>query len=164
MAKRRKRTNKAVPAKGRLQDIADRLWSLAVKNDWANLCAVCGRRDGKIDPHHVVPRQHFKHRYDLRNGIALCVHCHNFDPDVAPHKNAAAWLQWLEHYHPELHRWYVETTATQAYKQFNGTINAAYYCGVIRGLRQYVDEDDYTRIVGQRFSRWLEENGGNDGV
>ena len=33
MAKRRQRVSKAVPAKGRLRDMCDRLWALAVKDD-----------------------------------------------------------------------------------------------------------------------------------
>ena len=156
----RQRTSKDVPAKGRLRDFADRLWSRAVLDEWANRCAVCGRRHGKIDPHHVVPRQHFRYRHDLRNGIALCVHCHNFDPDVAPHKNAAAWLLWLNEHHPELHKWYVETTATQAYKQFDGVKNADYYIGHILRLREYVEPDDFERIVGVRFAAYLESECG----
>ena len=42
MATRRKRTNKNVPAKGRLRDFADDLWKLAVRDDWGYKCAACG--------------------------------------------------------------------------------------------------------------------------
>ena len=50
MGKRRKRTNSKTPAKGRLRDCADQLWSLAVRDDWNNRCAVCGF--GKCEAHH----------------------------------------------------------------------------------------------------------------
>ena len=88
--RRRKRTSKNVPAKGRLKEIAAQLWSLAVRADWANKCAVCGY--GKTEAHHLIPRQHEATRYNIRNGIALCASHHQFDKDVSPHQNAAGWL------------------------------------------------------------------------
>ena len=156
MAKRRKRTNSNVPAKGRLRDIADRLWSLAVKEDWANRCAMCGHR-GDLNSHHLIPRQHAATRYDLHNGICLCRRCHQFCPDVSPHQNAAGFLVRLEWSYPATAKWYLETTESQEYKRFDGTTNAAYYCDQIRRLREYVEPEDFERIVGQRFSAWLEE-------
>ena len=153
MSKRRKRTNANVPAKGVIRGKADRLWSLAVRNDWAGKCAVCGAR--KCVAHHLIPRQHESTRYDLRNGIALCASHHIFDNDTAPHKNAAGWLLWLSEHHEELHRWYTETVADGEYRRFDGTTTAQYFCEVIRSLEEYVDEEDYTRIVGVKFSRWL---------
>ena len=159
MPKRRKRTNKDVPAKGRLKDMADQLWSLAVKEDWANRCAMCGHR-GDLNSHHLIPRQHAATRYDLHNGICLCRRCHQFCPERSPHQNAAGFMVWLKVMFPASDKWYVETTTADASIYLNSgiTTNAAYYCDQIRRLKEYVDEDDYTRIVGQRFSRWLEEN------
>ena len=155
MAKRRKRTNKNVPAKGRLRDMADRLWSLAVRADWANKCAVCCHR--KCEAHHLIPKQHQATRYTLGNGICLCAHDHQFSADLSPHQNAAGWLLWLSEHHPELHRRYTETVEGGAHRRFEYVTNAQYYCDVIRGLKQYVEETDYNQIVGIRFSRWLEE-------
>jgi len=148
--KRRKRTSKNVPAKGRLKDMADRLWSLAVRVDWAGKCAVCGSR--KCEAHHLIPRQNQATRYDLRNGIALCASHHQFDKDISPHQNAAGWMEWLVVHHPKLHGWYIGNN----WPQFDGTTNAVYYCEVIRSLKEYVEEDDYTQIVGQQFSQWLD--------
>jgi len=157
--KNRKRTNSNVPAKGTLRDMADRLWSLAVRNDWNWKCAVCGcGGSGKLEAHHLLPRQHENYRYDLRNGICLCSRHHQFHPDTSPHQNAAGWVQWLAEYQPNIHRWYIETNSGVRFRQFKGIKNAAYYCDVIRSLRQYVDDEDYVRIVGVKFSRWLEEN------
>jgi len=131
--------------------MADRLWSKAIVEDWGHRCPVCG--SWKVEAHHLIPRQKQATRYDLRNGIALCARHHQFDPDISPHQNAAGWMEWLADHCPFRHPWYTE------YKQepFTGTTNADYYCGVIRRLKQYVDEDDYTRIVGQKFGAWLEE-------
>lgn len=152
MAKRRKRTNSNVPAKGRLRDIADQLWSRAVRDDWANRCAVCG--SGKVEAHHLVPRQHEATRYTLLNGVALCFTHHQGCENLSPHLNAAGWMRWLEANHPSRAEWYRDNCRPQ----FNGTKTADYYCGIIRGLRQYVEPLDYERIVGVRFARWLEDN------
>ena len=148
----RKRTNSSVPAKGRLRELADKLWSLAVRNDWAHECAVCGHR--KTEAHHLVPRQHNATRYELRNGIALCPHCHQFDKDISPHQNAAGWMQWLGTNYRDLLAWYVSNPRPK----FDGTTNAAWYCDHIRRLRQYVEPEDFEKICGIKFSRWLEEN------
>lgn len=161
MAKRRKRTSKEIPAKGRLREMADQLWSIAVREDWNWRCAVCGH--GKCDAHHLVPRGHESTRYELRNGIALCSQHHQWDKDLAPHQNAAGWLLWLEEHFEELHAWYVERVKMSPLRKFNGTTNAPYFCDVIQKLRPYVPEDEFIRVVGQRFARWLDEQQeGND--
>lgn len=159
MMKIRARTNANVPAKGRLRDMADKLWSLAVKIDWDHQCAVCGHRGG-LNSHHLLPRQHTTTRYDLVNGICLCRRCHLFCPDVSPHQNAAGFVAWLEQHHTSLYNWLMDTTASGEHRNrdCNITTNATYYCDTIKSLRQYVDDEDYTRIVGQKFSAWLDEN------
>ena len=147
----RKRTNANVPAKGRLRDMADSLWSLAVRADWANRCVVCG--SNKVEAHHLTPRQFEATRYDLSNGVSLCARCHKHDPKVSPHLNAAGWCAWLNHHHPVRMAWYLDNRRPA----WNGTKNAAYYIEVIRRLKQYVEPEDFTRIVGVKFEAWLEE-------
>ena len=141
-----------IPAKKQLCKRADDLWSVAVKSDWANRCAVCGS-NGKLHPHHIVPRQFESLRYELMNGIALCVQHHIFDGKVAPHQNAAGWLAWLTDTYPTLANWYIDNRRPQ----FTGTKDAEYYIGHIRRLKQYVEAEDFSRIVGVRFEAWLEE-------
>ncbi len=147
----RKRTNSNVPAKGRLREMADRLWSLAIRSDWAYRCAICG--SSKVDAHHLVPRQHEATRYDLNNGIALCSTHHQFDKDLSPHLNAAGWLAWLNDKFPGRAEWFM----TNRRPQFMGTKNAAYYCDVIKRLKPYVEPHEFTDIVGIKFAAWLEE-------
>ena len=154
MSKRRKRTSQNLPAKGRLRDMADSLWSLAVRADWGGRCAVCGCR--KCEAHHLIPRQHQSTRYDLRNGISLCCSHHKFDKDLSPHLNAAGWLLWLSEMLPACHCWYTETVKQGGYRQFDGMTTALYYCDVIRRLKEYVADDDFARVVGQRFATYLE--------
>ena len=154
--KRRKRTSKAVPAKGRLRDMADQLWALAIKDDWDNRCAVCDRSDG-LNSHHLIPRQHEQTRYDMRNGICLCCNHHQFCPDVSPHQNAGGFLLWLETNEHERFRWLMHTLESGAHKGFSGTKNAEHYCSKIDSLVEYVSEEDYERILGVRFAAWLAE-------
>ena len=153
MAKQRKRTNANVPAKGRLRDMADQLWSLAVRDDWNNRCAVCGNT--KCEAHHLVPRQHEAMRYELRNGIALCASHHQFDADISPHQNAAGWLKWLKDHFPLRHAWYVEVIESRKHLAFDGTKNAVHYMEVIDGFRPFVPEEEFERIVGIRFNEYL---------
>lgn len=154
--RRRKRTNANVPAKGRLRDFCDKLWSLAVRDDWAWRCAVCGSRD-ELNAHHLIPREHTATRYAMRNGICLCSRCHKFCTERSPHQNAAGWLRWLKEHHPALAEWYCTGTA-ECWGAPPITKNVQYYCEVIRELRVYVDEDEFRRIVGVRFADWLTDS------
>ena len=147
----RKRTNSKVPAKGRLREMADTLWSLAVRSDWAWKCAVCG--NSKVEAHHLTPRQFTATRFDLDCGIALCSHHHQFCPEVSPHQNAAGWLAWLEKTHPRCFAWYQQNKRPL----FEGTTNSAYYCEVILALEPYVDDGEFERVCGIKFSRYLLE-------
>jgi len=64
--------NKTTQKKKRLRSKADRLWfQLLLKEK----CEVCGRK--AVQVHHAFPKGLFGHlRYDLDNGISLCVGCH----------------------------------------------------------------------------------------
>jgi len=156
MAKQRRKTNAKVPAKGRLREMADQLWSLAVKSDWNHTCAICGSK-GDLNSHHLIPRQHYAMRYELRNGICLCRRCHQFCPDHSPHQNAIGFVHWLWREQNPLYQWHTETVASGAHKEFTDTKNAAFFCAVIQELKQYVEPEDFTRIVGVRFAAWLNE-------
>ena len=147
----RKRTNKNVPAKGRLRDMADQLWSLAVRHDWYNRCAIC--QAVPVEAHHLIPRQHEGTRYNTRNGIALCSRCHQFDPDVSPHQNAMGFSSWLHRTDRGLWRWVRDNQRPR----FDGVKNAAYYCDVIWELRRHLSDEEWRKVVGVKFSAYLME-------
>lgn len=134
-------------------DIADALWSRAIRADWNHKCAVCGK--GQCEAHHLIPRQFEATRYEMRNGIALCARHHQFDADVSPHQNAAGWLAWLKANQPLRHAWYTRMIADNEHRKFDGTKNPVYYCDIIRRFRQYVEPDVFDAIVGMKFSTWL---------
>lgn len=147
-----------LPAKGTMRDMADELWALAVYADWANKCAVCGKLRGDVilNPHHILPRQHEATHFLLRNGIALCTWHHLRDADTSPHVNAAGWVRWLKAHHTELHDWYQEMLDSDDHKKFDGTKDWVYYVDTILKLKPFVDEENFTRVCGVKFSAWLE--------
>ena len=55
-----------------------------------------------------------------------------------------------------MHHWWTTTEDSGDHRRFDGVKNEAYYCGIIQGLREYVEEDEFEQIVGIKFSAWLE--------
>lgn len=144
-------------AKRRVRDIADDLWGWAVREDWGHKCAVCKQPGDQ--PHHLVPRQFYRLRYDMMNGICLCYVHHEADPEYAPHKNAAGWMSWLLSHHPTRYWWYCNTIDEFGYRDNMESRTIEWYCDVIRGLRDVVEPDDFERIVGVKFAAWLDNAG-----
>lgn len=148
MAKRATKTR--LPAKKSLRTTADKLWSRAVRDDWAGKCAVCGRRE--TEAHHLIPRTNYATRYSIENGIALCFQHHKSDNAVAPHQNAAGWMEWLEVNHPSRTRWYRD----HMWDKFQGIKTQIYFVTMIQDLRQYFEPSDFADIVGPTLLHHLE--------
>ena len=73
---------------------ADIKWSRRVRE--RDKCyQICGAKEKRLNAHHLVPRQFLEFRHELDNGIALCVHCHNFGKFSA-HKNPLWFANWLK--------------------------------------------------------------------
>lgn len=70
-----------------LRNKADRLWSEAVRAR-DGFCQRCGRQPPEIvlQAAHVLSRRYKAIRWDLRNGLALCLGCHHF-----AHKQPVEW-------------------------------------------------------------------------
>ena len=61
----------------KLEAKADKCWSEAIRAR-DKKCIICGRREN-LQAHHAINRRGKKAtRWDLRNGITLCVKCHLF--------------------------------------------------------------------------------------
>lgn len=58
---------------------ADTLWG-AIIHLREDRCQFCGKRDGKMDAHHVLLRRFKATRTDTTNGVLVCFRCHQ---DVA---------------------------------------------------------------------------------
>jgi len=145
-----------LPKKKRMKAIADMLWALAVKEDRGWKCACCGH-GGLMDSHHLLPRQHTATRYSLQNGMCLCKRCHQFCPDRSPHQNCLGFSIWLQKHYPKLNNWLIHNIECGNHKTFSCRTNDAYYCNVILGLKQFVDDDKYLAIVGQKFAAILDD-------
>lgn len=59
--------------KQKLRKVADKLWFQVCLKD---KCEVCGNKNN-LQVHHFFPKSCYGHiRYDLDNGISLCMGCH----------------------------------------------------------------------------------------
>ena len=72
---------------------ADLKWSRRIR-ERDGMCVICGAHNKRLNAHHLVPRQFLEYRWEMDNGISLCVHCHNFGKFSA-HKNPLWFAQWM---------------------------------------------------------------------
>ena len=141
-----------LPKKSRLRDIADSIWSKAVKNDWANKCAVCNRKDS-LESHHLIRKSSVNsHRYTLRNGICLCSTHHMFDHKCSPHAGDIGFSAWLVQHHPAIITWCEEHKSDKTTE----SVNQHWYIEKMLELREYVEPEYWTKICGVRLATHLE--------
>ena len=75
-------------------------WSIAVKADDYNSCAVCSSTK-HLNAHHILPRERRNTRYDPQNGVALCALHHQFSRELSAHHNSFAFFVWFMRNRPE---------------------------------------------------------------
>lgn len=73
----------------------DDAWSLLVKLRNGNKCAVC-LKTSPLNSHHIYSRSNKSVRWDVLNGICLCVGCHTFSSKFSAHKTPTEFTYWLE--------------------------------------------------------------------
>lgn len=91
---------KKLPKRSTLINKADDLWRGIVKIN--KVCERCGSRGGKLEAHHIMGRSRQSIKWDLRNGICLCYHCHY--PSGMHSENALKveeFLKWIKSYRSE---------------------------------------------------------------
>ena len=82
--------------KGKLSKKLDEAWSLAVKKKAGYKCEVCGiGESGHLNSHHIVGRRNRRVRWDVRDGVCLCVKHHKFGIESA-HEDPLWFREWLE--------------------------------------------------------------------
>ncbi len=84
------------PSKANLRRKADKLWFQRLLKP---SCELCGGR--AVQVHHFFPKGQFGHlRYDLENGISLCMGCHfrlhHQDPTTQQDIIKARGIEWYE--------------------------------------------------------------------
>ena len=114
--RRRKLTDKSINKK------LDIMWSKLVKEKADYKCEVCGATS-LLNSHHIIGRVNRSLRWDLQNGVCLCVKHHEFGIQSA-HQDPQWFMEWVETYRPEdyrhvkslkyaIHKWTTEEKLVQ---------------------------------------------------
>lgn len=73
-----------------------KLWGQAIHKLYNETCAVCGKRDGSMQAHHIYTRRRMTTRFDINNGILLCYSCHKGSSILSAHEAPEAFFNWLK--------------------------------------------------------------------
>ena len=113
----------------------DDAWSEAVKVRDNYTCQYCGKQT-TLNSHHIFSRSNKSTRWDIGNGITLCVSHHTFNSKFSAHKTPTEFTYWLEE---RMGRYWVENLSFRA-KQ-----TAKYYKAdkeqMLEDLKNYIDEN-----------------------
>lgn len=58
-----------------IEKTLDNRWRIKVNDRWNGRCAMCATRHG-LECHHIIKRRFKSTRWDVRNGLLLCVEHH----------------------------------------------------------------------------------------
>ena len=75
----------------------DNAWSELVKLRSGMKCEYCGKTT-HLNSHHIYSRSKRSTRWDVNNGICLCVGYHTFSSSFSAHKTPLEFTDWLEKY------------------------------------------------------------------
>ena len=73
----------------------DDAWSKLVKIRDGYKCQVCGL-ESTLNSHHIFTRSRKSTRWDVDNGITLCVSHHTFNHKFSAHITGVEFTHWLE--------------------------------------------------------------------
>lgn len=94
--------------------LLDRLWSELVKIRAGGKCEYCGKVT-TLNSHHLFSRSNRSTRWDVENGVSLCVYHHTFG-NFSAHKSPFEFSEWIQSVRGE--EWYqsLRRKASTAYK------------------------------------------------
>lgn len=72
----------------------DDLWSKKIKDIAGWECEHCGKTS-RLNSHHIFSRSNQAIRWEIPNGICLCVGCHTFSSVFSAHKTPLEFVDWL---------------------------------------------------------------------
>lgn len=72
----------------------DDAWAKLVKLKANMKCEHCGKTTG-LNSHHIFSRSKKSTRWDVDNGVCLCVGCHVFSSKFSAHKTPTEFTFWL---------------------------------------------------------------------
>ena len=77
----------------------DKAWSKLVKLRAGMKCEIQGcKHKPTLNSHHIFSRKNAATRWDVNNGICLCVGHHTMSSKFSAHGNSIAFTYWLEEY------------------------------------------------------------------
>lgn len=79
---------------------ADREWANQVKDRDGWKCVICGSEE-RPNAHHILDRSHKQYKYEVDNGITLCVSHHKFLRNISAHNAPFAFFLWLQEHRPQ---------------------------------------------------------------
>lgn len=82
----------------------DKLWSKLVRLKAKNKCEYCYKKE-RLNSHHIFSRSNRSTRWDVNNGVCLCVGHHTFG-NMSAHKAPLEFAEWLKEKRGE--QWYNE--------------------------------------------------------
>ena len=91
---------------------ADKLWKLIVTHLGGGKCTICSGTEF-VQAHHILPREMYSHRHDVRNAILLCCSHHKYSFEISPHKAPVEFFKWLIKIHPDLWEWLTSQAPTR---------------------------------------------------
>lgn len=73
----------------------DAKWAIKVKEQAGFKCEYCGKTE-TLNSHHIFSRSNRSVRWDVDNGVCLCVAHHTFSSAFSAHKSPIEFIIWLQ--------------------------------------------------------------------
>jgi len=73
----------------------DDAWSTLVKLEAGGKCEYCGSAS-PLNSHHVYSRSKLSTRWEIVNGVCLCVGHHTFSSGFSAHKTPTEFTEWIK--------------------------------------------------------------------
>lgn len=70
-------------------------WAKLVKEQAGHKCEYCGKTE-TLNSHHIFSRSNRSVRWDVDNGVCLCVAHHTFSSAFSAHKSPIEFIIWLQ--------------------------------------------------------------------
>lgn len=102
------KTSIRVVIRRHLINLADELWSTAVKVKFGWKCAISNKTEN-LESHHLIRRGNWAFRWTVMNGVCLNSHYHTLGGEIAAHGATdvtEAFREWMQKYHKEQWAWF----------------------------------------------------------
>ncbi len=98
------RASKKRPTRKTQKNKCDKLWSEIIRSK--GQCEICGSYKAQ-NPHHVIGRQNYNLRWDVRNGCLLCSN-HHTSGRLSAHNDSIWFMEWFKKNRPDDYKYLVK--------------------------------------------------------